>query len=138
MLYQARDLSKLVSQGNSPHTSPRPGNSSVLEAQSLHTPSSTVTGHLFSRHSIIGQMEIQDDTADLTIRSPDRDQAQPPRPPNRAPDSNQIVVGMMGQHWQPLSDNFESSEGFAVDFSEIFDLEPNPLSLDIFEWEGGF
>ncbi|KAH7394266.1 fungal-specific transcription factor domain-containing protein [Phaeosphaeria sp. MPI-PUGE-AT-0046c] len=134
----AQDLMKLVSQGNSPRTSPRPGSSPVLEAQSIQTPSSTITGHLFSRHSLIGQMQISDDAADLTIRSLDHDRVQSPGPSNQTLDSDQVAGSTMNQQWQSLSTNFESFDGFAGGLSNIFDLEPNPVSLDIFGWEEGF
>lgn len=83
-------------------------------------------------------MQISDDTADLTIRSPGHDRVLSPRPHNQILESNQTVAGIMDPNWQSLSTNFESFDGFAGNLSGMFDLEPNPMSLDIFGWEEGF
>ncbi|PSN69914.1 hypothetical protein BS50DRAFT_618878 [Corynespora cassiicola Philippines] len=64
------DIEKLLYRGSSPdNVRETDSSSSSGRMQSTHAAPESATNHLFSRHSMIGSMEITDDSADLAMRN---------------------------------------------------------------------
>ncbi|KAI8942761.1 hypothetical protein NX059_000805 [Plenodomus lindquistii] len=66
-----QDLRKLLHGGQSAHPSPRRGNSPI---NGTSNPTVSAPSHLFSRHNLLGQMDIRDDSADMALRADSDDE----------------------------------------------------------------
>ncbi|KAH7345838.1 hypothetical protein BKA66DRAFT_448046 [Pyrenochaeta sp. MPI-SDFR-AT-0127] len=141
------DFRKLLRRGRSADTSPKRDNSPLEEAEMSSTPAIPAASHLFSRHSYIGQMVINDDSADLTLREGLNSEIQRPalsvglQAETLAAHSgseDDILAREPDPRGLPTTSNLTSFNAFQGDFGDFFDIDSTDLDLDLFGWSGGY
>jgi hypothetical protein len=128
--FQEHDFRRLLQQGRSADPTPQRGNSPIDSAESSSTGLMQTSNHLFSRHSLIGQMQLQDDGADMTIRTGlDR------RSHRRSSPSCPQEAIMAGSDRYPVYDPLLNLDTFDLSSFDVFhgDLD-DMFGLDTATW----